>query len=271
MVMPQNVIPIKRPINWRKLRPDEAERIIKERASITSNVIITYHARERVEERSILQSDLYQILREGYVDEAPEKDVSGSYKEENAWGQGGSRSNRDDKRDRKYYRRNRNVGGSKMTNKAHHYRECGLDYVYLLNGFKIHEKPYGKGVSIQFADELHAAIAREIVTSPRPIRGQEARYLRSLLDLSQADLARTIGTTRISITRWEGKPNQALPGTADTALRLIYTNHADAGSLIKRTMDVLRERDDAAHGKKALPNKITLRARGGDWDTARVA
>jgi len=158
-----------------------------------------------------------------------------------------------------------------MTNKPHHYRECGLDYVYLLNGFKIHETPYGKGVSIQHADELHAAIAREIVSSPRPIRGQEARFLRSLMDASQADLARTMGTTRISVTRWENKPDQALPGTADTALRLIYTNCTEADSLIKRTMDMLRERDDASHGKKAVPNKITLRARGGSWDTARAA
>lgn len=159
-----------------------------------------------------------------------------------------------------------------MTNdKLYHYRECGLDYIYLQNGVKFHETPYGKGVSIVAADQLHEAIAREIVLSPSPIRGQEARFLRSLLDISQADLARTMGTTRISITRWESKPDGELPGTADTALRLIYTSNADKGSLIKRTMDMLRERDDAIHGRKLTKKKITLRTRGGTWDTAKVA
>ncbi|MDR3448497.1 MAG: transcriptional regulator [Alphaproteobacteria bacterium] len=158
-----------------------------------------------------------------------------------------------------------------MSSKPYHYRESGLDYVYLQNGFTYHETPYGKGVSIFAADQLHEAIAREIVLSPRPLRGQEARFLRSLLDISQADLARTMGTTRISITRWEKNRDGELPGTADTALRLIYTGNGDKTSLVKRTMDMLRERDDAAHGRKAPKKKITLKTRGGVWDTARAA
>jgi DNA-binding transcriptional regulator YiaG len=158
-----------------------------------------------------------------------------------------------------------------MSNKAYHYRACGLDYIYLQNGVKHHNTPYGKGVSIFAADQLHEVIAREIVSSPRPIRGQEVRFLRSLLDISQADLARTLGTTRISVTRWEKKANDPLPGTADTAMRLIYTSHMDKASLIKRTMDMLRERDDAAFCDKTQKLKITLKTRGNGWDTTQVA
>jgi putative transcriptional regulator len=31
---------------------------------------------------------------------------------------------------------------------AYHYTECGLDNVYLENGFTVHKTAYGRGVSI---------------------------------------------------------------------------------------------------------------------------
>ena len=52
-----------------------------------------------------------------------------------------------------------------MTNEPYHYTECGLDYVWLRNGFKRHETPYGSGVAITEADQLHKVIARAVVTS----------------------------------------------------------------------------------------------------------
>jgi hypothetical protein len=58
-----------RPVNWNKPRTDIAERIIRKRAENTANIIIGIHAFERVEEREIVQADVYKILRNGYVDE----------------------------------------------------------------------------------------------------------------------------------------------------------------------------------------------------------
>jgi DNA-binding transcriptional regulator YiaG len=60
------------------------------------------------------------------------------------------------------------------------------DWVFLANGCTIHETPYGRGIAIQDADGLHALVLREIITSPHPLRGQELRFIRSMLDLSQA-------------------------------------------------------------------------------------
>ena len=40
----------------------------------------------------------------------------------------------------------------------HHYTGSGLDYVYLANGYEIHETPFGKAVSIHNADELHRVL-----------------------------------------------------------------------------------------------------------------
>ena len=64
-------IPIRRPTNWRKLRSDEAQRIVKERAQKTENVFFGNHAFERIEERSIVQEDVYWILETGSVEGDP--------------------------------------------------------------------------------------------------------------------------------------------------------------------------------------------------------
>lgn len=43
----------------------------------------------------------------------------------------------------------------------YHYTESGLLNVWLVNGYQEHETPYGRGLSIEEADELHRAICRE--------------------------------------------------------------------------------------------------------------
>jgi hypothetical protein len=68
-------IQFKRPINWRRLRADEAERIIRERVKDTGNVQISKHAYDRLEQRSGVQAifaeDVYDIRETGAVQSAP--------------------------------------------------------------------------------------------------------------------------------------------------------------------------------------------------------
>lgn len=49
-----------------------AQKRIREIALKTENVILGTHARERMSEREIFDIDVFRVLREGYVDEAPE-------------------------------------------------------------------------------------------------------------------------------------------------------------------------------------------------------
>lgn len=65
--------PSQRPINWERLRADEAERLIKERSGDTAKVIIVGHPKARAKEREILTVDIYRILREGMVVDMPTK------------------------------------------------------------------------------------------------------------------------------------------------------------------------------------------------------
>ena len=72
-------VPFRRPIHWERLRTDEAERLVRERVSDTGNVIFGEHAFDRIEERSITQVDVYDILQTGMVEGSPQKNEQGDW------------------------------------------------------------------------------------------------------------------------------------------------------------------------------------------------
>jgi DNA-binding transcriptional regulator YiaG len=147
------------------------------------------------------------------------------------------------------------------------YTATGLDWVYLQNGYTLHDTHYGSGVSIQNADRLHALIAHHIVTSPAKLRGQEVRFLRDLLDLSQEALGRCIGASRGSVARWEGKRNEAIPGTADRGVRMFYALKADGHEIAERLVSLLRELDEMEHQASVAEFKATKNG----WVAAKAA
>lgn len=61
----------KRPIDWKNLRTDQAEKICRDRAAQTDNVIFGAHAYHRIVQRGITQVDVYNILRGGHVEGEP--------------------------------------------------------------------------------------------------------------------------------------------------------------------------------------------------------
>lgn len=55
----------------RKLSSQDAQEIIRLKSQDTSNIIFTFHAQERMEERGFSSKDVITVLRDGYVDEEP--------------------------------------------------------------------------------------------------------------------------------------------------------------------------------------------------------
>lgn len=106
-------------------------------------------------------------------------------------------------------------------NQPYHYTSCGLDHVYLTNGFECHETLDGSGVSIHALDELHQTIAMGIVTQRIPITSKEFRFLRIELDLSQKTLGSLMGKTDQMVAKWE-KGESKIPVLADKAIRDLY-------------------------------------------------
>ena len=102
----------------------------------------------------------------------------------------------------------------------YHYRECGLANVYLANGYREVETPYGPAVSIEDVSGLHKAIARGLVNTKPTLNGAEVRFIRKFLELTQARLADLLGVEEQSVRRWEGL--EELPKQADRSVRLVF-------------------------------------------------
>jgi putative transcriptional regulator len=145
---------------------------------------------------------------------------------------------------------------------SYHYTESGLDNIYLLNGFKIHRTPYGKGVSIENTAGLHRMIGRWLVDLPNPLNGAELRFLRLEMDLSQARLAAIIGSTEQSVRRWEKARLQPVQGPADRIVRALYNEYVGGDGSLRRMVDRLAELD---HVKDP---KAQLRLAKADWKLA---
>lgn len=104
----------------------------------------------------------------------------------------------------------------------YHYEGSGLPYVYLKNGYELVESPYGQGVTIHDIDGLHDALGKAIVCSPVQLTGQEFRFLRVALNLSQAALAAALGCNEQSVARWEKGKSSQVNAPAERLLRMLY-------------------------------------------------
>jgi DNA-binding transcriptional regulator YiaG len=111
-----------------------------------------------------------------------------------------------------------------MSSKHYHYTECGLNNIHLLNGYKSIKTPRGDAISINDIDGLHRAIGLFLVTSKRDLSGEEVRFLRHEMLMSQNTLAKLLGMSEQAIRRWEtGKVG--IPKPSESLLRLLYREH----------------------------------------------
>ncbi|MCH8117089.1 MAG: helix-turn-helix domain-containing protein [Proteobacteria bacterium] len=113
------------------------------------------------------------------------------------------------------------TGESVSDSKPYEYRTCGLDGIFLLNGFEMREHDGELHVSINEIDELHLAIGKHLVTHRKALVPKEIRFLRKTMGMSQADLAEVLGKTSQSVARWE-KGTHDIPGSAEKLLRAIF-------------------------------------------------
>jgi len=103
--------------------------------------------------------------------------------------------------------------------KQYHYRECGLDYIYLVNGFQKAKTESGDiVVVIDDVAGLHLAIREGIVDLPRPLEPQEFRFLRKEIDVSQRQLAALVGVEEQTVSMWE-RGNSPIQRPAELLLR----------------------------------------------------
>lgn len=88
-------------------------------------------------------------------------------------------------------------------NSSHHYTESGLLNVYI-EGIAVEIDDDGDEiVTIPAVNELHHVIALGIVSHSKGMSGDELRFLRTEMGLTQAELANLVHRDKQSIGRWE--------------------------------------------------------------------
>lgn len=126
---------------------------------------------------------------------------------------------------------------------AYHYRDSGLENIYLENGYTIHQTAYGEGVSIEDTEGLHKAIGQWLVSLPKPLNGAELRFLRLEMEKTQRNLAAFLGTTEQTLRLWEKHRTKAIPGPADRLLRALYSEYVGGDGSVRRMVDRLAQLD----------------------------
>lgn len=143
----------------------------------------------------------------------------------------------------------------------YHYTECGLSNVWLENGYAVHETPYGKGVAVEDADALLAAIALSLTNKNGSLTGKEFRFLRLSLGLSQPNAARMLGVSDQAVSLWErtGK----VPKQGDALVRLLVVEHLDGSGKASEMIERINTVD------RLLSQQIIARASRHKWTTKR--
>jgi putative transcriptional regulator len=145
-----------------------------------------------------------------------------------------------------------------------HYRACGLDHVYLLNGFKPEVVDGEEYLTIADMDDLWKAIGLHLVKTRKELARKDIRFLRHHMNLTQAELGAQMRVADQTVARWE-KGITPLPGPEDMLLRVLFLgskiSQPEGGAVLQEIVKLaeeIREHDDEPtakpvafeHGKK---------------------
>ncbi len=126
----------------------------------------------------------------------------------------------------------------------YHYTDSGLDYIHLANGYDVVETPYGEGVAIHDLEGLHAVIGRCITDRP-VMSGDEFRFLRIELGLSQVDVANLFGVGESAVRNWEKGRTKHAPDPSANLMRGLYlesiSEDSKLGEILKRVSQLNRD------------------------------
>lgn len=162
----------------------------------------------------------------------------------------------------------RHSGDAECTGAPYHYKRCGLDNIYLLNGFEVEVEDGERYVSVLDVDGLHKAIGLHVVSTRKTLTPKEIRFLRRTLNLTQSEMGRLIGQSDQQIARWEKGENN-ISGPADRLLRLmfVYELLQDEGE-VQMPREFLEKLDDL----DSYPEeKVEFCMDGEDWRERALA
>lgn len=146
----------------------------------------------------------------------------------------------------------------------YHYTECGLDYIYLENGFTLEDDPdYGELISFNDGDGLDRAIGKLLIRMTSDLSGMEVYFLRVMMDIGEVELEGVIGAPPKTIEGWE-MDGVAVTPYWSTLVKLAYANSRKEYSVMDQLLG--GERDERG---KERPGQLHLATVGGTWHSAQ--
>jgi len=136
--------------------------------------------------------------------------------------------------------------------KLYHYRECGLDNVYLTGIAPENDDAGETIITIPYINKLLRAIAEGIVSHKKGISGAELRYLRTGMELTQAEFAVIMQKDKQTIGRWE-RGETPIDSASEAVIRRLAIEKL--GLNVNLSMEELARRSVAG----AEPQPIRLR------------
>jgi putative transcriptional regulator len=106
----------------------------------------------------------------------------------------------------------------------YHFNVSGLENVYLLSGYELHQTKEGPAVSFAETDGLSRVLGRYLANQRRRLTGKEWLFMRIEMDVSQGELGRLLGVSNQQVAGWEKGSNE-LSGPAEILFRCLYLQH----------------------------------------------
>jgi DNA-binding transcriptional regulator YiaG len=154
----------------------------------------------------------------------------------------------------------RKVDGPEPQGEPLHYTQCGLDDVYLVNGWQRETVDGEVFTTIEDLDNLWKSIGLHLVTRKKVLAPKEIRFLRDHMDLTQAELGARLRVSDQTIARWEKGETDEIPGPADLMLRVLFlackSAQPEGGIILDELMKLL---DDLVFSdEQAKPNPVVF-------------
>lgn len=140
-----------------------------------------------------------------------------------------------------------------------HYTACGLDNVWLENGFTVKETKFGKAFSVNDAENLHRLISLQLIGKKGRLTGKEFRFLRVQLGLTQEGLGKLLDASENAVSLWERK--DTVPATCDQWLRLCLMSKYAGNTKISDAIEQVQTVQKLVHQKyvvKGFEGKRTV-------------
>ncbi len=137
------------------------------------------------------------------------------------------------------------MGVTTMTEQRLQYTACGLDSIYLLDGFRFAEGKRGRVVKIEDQNGLHRAIGDFLIRQKRSLNGKELRFLRHELGLSQPKLAGLLGESEQSVARREKREKGwKRPTPQERLLRFMFEEQLGGNEPLVEFLRALADLDE---------------------------